>query len=366
MLIVGAGIVGLALAYEALLQGLHVSVIERHPRPVGATIRNFGMVWPIGQPPATLDRALRARATWLQLANEAGIWAAESGSLHLAYRPEEWAVLEEFAATARSRGYQTALLRPRQALEYSQTINPEGLYGALWSATEVNIDPRQATQALCKWLADKGVQFYYNTAVTQIAYPRVYAQGQSWQAERIFVCSGADFETLYPELFAQSDITKCKLQMLRTVPQSAGFTLGPNLAAGLTLQHYASFAHCQSLPTLKALFAKVYPAYNKWGIHVLLSQTAAGELTIGDSHEYGRDLSPFDKQEINELIMRYLRQFARLPDWRIAETWHGIYAKIPGATEFIASPEPGVTIVNGLGGAGMTLSFGLAQELLHN
>ncbi|MBL7793326.1 MAG: TIGR03364 family FAD-dependent oxidoreductase, partial [Saprospiraceae bacterium] len=46
------------------------------------------------------------------------------------------------------------------------------------------------------------------------------------------------------------------------------------------------------------------------------------------------------------------------------ETWHGIYAKLPGKTEYVVNPEEGVTIVNGLSGAGMTLSFGLAQEIL--
>ncbi|MFN7118416.1 MAG: FAD-dependent oxidoreductase, partial [Saprospiraceae bacterium] len=125
-----------------------------------------------------------------------------------------------------------------------------------------------------------------------------------------------------------------------------------------------SFAHCESLQLLKKRFAKEMADYNRWGIHVLVSQTRHGELTLGDSHEYGLDLSPFDKQAINELILKYLKKFLKLTSLEIAETWHGIYPKLPGKTEYIAQPEPGVTIVNGLGGAGMTLSFGLAMEVL--
>lgn len=47
-------------------------------------------------------------------------------------------------------------------------------------------------------------------------------------------------------------------------------------------------------------------------------------------------------------------------------TWNGVYPKLKnGATEIVVSPMEGVTIVNGIGGAGMTLSFGLAEQLVN-
>ena len=51
-----------------------------------------------------------------------------------------------------------------------------------------------------------------------------------------------------------------------------------------------------------------------------------------------------------------------LPDWTIAERWHGVYAKSATDLCFMSEPQPGCTIVGSPGGAGMTLSFGLAAE----
>ncbi|MDB5152060.1 MAG: family FAD-dependent oxidoreductase, partial [Mucilaginibacter sp.] len=43
--------------------------------------------------------------------------------------------------------------------------------------------------------------------------------------------------------------------------------------------------------------------------------------------------------------------------------WNGIYPKMmDGQTELIIETEPGVTVINGLGGNGMTLSFGLCEQ----
>ena len=67
------------------------------------------------------------------------------------------------------------------------------------------------------------------------------------------------------------------------------------------------------------------------------------------------------------MILDYLASFAQFKDWSVGSRWMGIYPKMTnGATEIVESPEPGVSIINGLGGAGMTLSFGLTEEVLEN
>ncbi len=362
--IVGAGIVGLAHAYAAARRGCRVAVFERSPRAVGASIRNFGMIWPIGQPTGSLlERALRSRAIWKTLSSEARFGLDPCGSLHLAYRDDELAVMEEFVTQFGSQGYEVRLLSPAETLAQSPAVNPTGLLGSLWSGTEMTVDPREAIRTLPDYLHQTyGVTFGFGQVVTGVDYPHLTVGGCHYRAERIWICSGADFETLYPQSFVASGITKVKLQMMRTGSQPHGFRIGPSLCGGLTLTHYGSFAQCQALPALKDRIQSETPHFPAWGIHVMMSQNGSGECVIGDSHEYGLDPQPFDRADIDGWILDYLKGFAQIPCWTIAERWHGIYPKLVGQTEWIHSPEPGVTLINALSGAGMTLSLGLAEE----
>jgi glycine/D-amino acid oxidase-like deaminating enzyme len=150
--------------------------------------------------------------------------------------------------------------------------------------------------------------------------------------------------------------------MMRAVPNGNGFSIGPSLCAGLTLRHYSAFAKCASLKKVDERYDNELMDYKTHGIHVLLSQNNHGELTIGDSHHYGRTMEPFDEEHIDAVILKYLHSFTSM-DYRITERWHGIYPKIQGNIDLVMEPQPGVVIVNGLGGAGMTLSFGLAEEV---
>ncbi len=54
----------------------------------------------------------------------------------------------------------------------------------------------------------------------------------------------------------------------------------------------------------------------------------------------------------------------RIPELRIAQRWHGIYLKHPTEPYVTADPRLSMRVVTGVGGNGMTLSFGLAERVV--
>ncbi|MEX1041046.1 MAG: TIGR03364 family FAD-dependent oxidoreductase [Pirellulaceae bacterium] len=363
--VIGAGIVGLAHAWSAAKRGHRVTVFERSPQASGGSIRNFGMVWPIGQPIGPLRLvALESQAAWLELGRSAGVWVNHCGSFHLAHHADEWEVLRQFHELAAGQGIETTLLSADEVVQRTQAANPHQLQGGLFSPTELCVNPRQAIARLAVFLAENfGVRFEFNTTIVQADENGLKASnGRTWHPERTIVCSGPDFETLFPEVLRSSGLKRCKLQMLKTVPQPEQWKLGPHIASGLTLRHYANFEGCPALVDVKARIAGQSPELDRYGIHVMASQNDLGEVILGDSHEYDESIEPFNRTEIDELILRELRDILRLPNWSITERWHGLYAKFPTGPAFQAEPIPGIHIHTGTGGAGMTMSFGLAEQ----
>ena len=364
-IVVGAGIAGLATARALSLKGYKVRVIERTGKAVGASIRNFGMLWPIGQPDGLLyNRALRSREIWKEVADSIGLWYEDAGSLHLAHQPDEWVVLQELYDAFKKSGRPVELLDKDDIMRRFKGVNGSGLLGGLFSSTETIVDPREAIATIPTYLEEYlEVSFTWGKQVNAVEPGKVYADNEVYHADIVFICSGADFETLFPEQFAALPITKCKLQMMRFASQKNNWRIGTSLCGGLSLIHYNSFKAAPSLELLRNRYASEMADYVGNGIHVMVSQNDKGELTVGDSHEYGGTFDPFDRAQINEMIVHYLKTFVVCDDWKLIQTWNGVYPKMTnGETDVLLNPAEGVYILNGLGGAGMTLSFGFAEE----
>jgi FAD dependent oxidoreductase TIGR03364 len=373
VLIVGGGIIGLAFAFSAAERGCDVTLCERHASAHGASIRNFGMVWPIGQPHGQLHRiAMLSRERWGRAAAAGACWLNPCGSLHAAHNDDEFQILREFAQQAPELNISCTLLDAAQTLALSPGVNPANLRGALYSQSEACVNPPMAVAGLAAWLTSKhNITINFNTPVSSLTSSAHggtahLTGGGTLPFDVAIVCGGADIDTIYPGLHASLGLRQCKLQMLKTVAQPKGWRLGPHIASGLTLRHYKSFSHCPTLSKLISRIATTKPHLDALGIHVMASHHDDGGVVLGDSHEYDGDVDCFDKQSIDDYIISELHNVIQLPTWAIARRWHGIYSKHPTKPWVTHQPIPNVNIVTGLGGNGMTLSHGLAEELIES
>jgi len=343
-----------------------VTVIERSPAPRGASVRNFGTLWPIGQPRGPhRERARRSMQHWHAVSDAAQFWLASSGSLHLAYLDEGGDVLQEYAADAPA-DEDVTLLTARQTVDRFPHVEPAGLKGALYSASEATIQPPQAIAQLVRWLDAEGVTFRFGRPVVGIdAHTAIVSDGRKVPFDRLVVCSGTVVNLLYTEELAAAGGEACQLQMMRVAPEDDAVDLGAVLAADLTLRHYACFQECPSVDALRTRIAAEMPFHEAWGIHVLVAQHGDGTIALGDSHEYGERPTIGSRMDVDRAVLDYLDGMTRLGPLTVQKHWTGSYLKAPPGTSYIhLQPEPDVEVVTGLGGAGMTLSFGLAEQVI--
>ncbi|MGB2846429.1 MAG: TIGR03364 family FAD-dependent oxidoreductase [Saprospiraceae bacterium] len=366
-IVVGAGITGLATAYKLILQGYQVTILEKSSRADGASIRNFGMIWPIGQ--ASGDHyqlALESKKIWIDLSHKAAFDLNPNGSLHLAYHKDEKSVLREFVETHRDHR-PVVWLNPNDLAQKHPSVNHHGLKGGMYSADEMLVDPVEAIQKISFWLQNTGqCVFHFNTPVVAIEGNICTSPGKKHQADQIFVCTGRDIDLLFPEILKTQGVL-CELQMMRTDTQPEFFSMGPSMCGGLTLIHYPAFKNLETLSELQIRLLSEYPHLIANGIHVMAAQNHHGEIVIGDTHHYAPHFMPFIDQRLNKYILEYLKQFCVLPDYTIKNYWKGQYYKSTGDHPyFISRVSPHCVLINAFGGNGMTLSFGVISTLLES
>jgi len=366
LIVVGAGMLGLAHAYHASKRDLKVLVLERGDRARGASVRNFGMVATIAQAPGrNMDRSLRTEQIWRDIAERSPLELAKCGCLIVADTAEEMRVLEEYVDMQRSTDRDVRLVAPADLRTYAPPARADRLLGGIWAPDVYKIDQRSAMLTFAAWLREAcDVDFVFNTEVREIDLPRVETATDTYLAERAVVCTGDDFSTLFPEAFAEAGAQRCRLQMVRTVPQPEDCRLGPFVLGGLSVARYEAFQACAGIDDLKRMLQDRYPDQLLQGIHVIAAEETDGSVTIGDSHHYNEVVSPAQSEVIERLILDYLAERVALADNRIAERWIGEYASLPDADCLILEPQTGVRIVTMTNGMGMTHGLAIAEETL--
>jgi D-hydroxyproline dehydrogenase subunit beta len=207
-----------------------------------------------------------------------------------------------------------------------------------------------------------GVEMVMGACAVRVwAYAVAVADGRRFRFDQCVIAAGEEMRLLFPEELAAARVRPCRLQMMRSDPIDG--RLGAIMVSDLTLAHYPAFGDCPSLPRLREHVSERWPEQMRHGIHVIAAQHADGSLTLGDSHEYGEDLDPGQSADVESLILKNLSCFTRLPGLRIAARWTGTYLKsMDDRLQVVIHPRERVTMVTAMGGLGMTLSWGLAEQ----
>ncbi|HEY8911992.1 TIGR03364 family FAD-dependent oxidoreductase [Lacisediminihabitans sp.] len=367
VLVVGAGIVGLAHAMDAVARGLSVVVIDRDAWAVGASVRNFGHCCVTAQSGELLELAQVSRERWLHYSGLAGFFSIESGAIAVAANDRELDVLTELAES-REPG-QVRLLdalgtRARLSVGAATTGDRSAIVGGAVLRDDLRVDPREAVSSLAAWLADQpGVTFHWRTSFFGAADGVAETSRGAIRAEQTIVCVGHDLDYLYPDLALQHEIRRCGLQMARVEPP-AGLVIAEAVLTGTSMLRYPAFTETAAAGALRTHLDAADPALLEIDANLMFTQRPDGTLIVGDSHRYGSSVPPFLAEPTSDLLLDRVAAVLGVESLRVLERWQGVYASSPQHPYLVHELRPGVTVVAVTSGVGMTISLGLARKVM--
>jgi FAD dependent oxidoreductase TIGR03364 len=357
--IVGAGVIGLTLAYLAQRRGLTVVVLERTDRSVGASIRNFGHIGITTQDGEGLGHAEAGRSHWLELAREAGFWLAEAGTLLVARSEAERELLGEFAAL---RDGAVKLLSPSE-VEPLASIRDPRLVGAAHCVNDLRISSIEAIPAIAAHLASVGVQFHFSTNVTGAVDGVVQTSRGDLSASNTVFATGHDTDMLFPEEHEAAQVQRCLLHMLE-VDAPARSRFDPVILTGTGVLRYGGLAQCDAAQQIMQDMRSERPDLLAAAVNIKMSQRPNGRLVIGDTHAYAHTHEPFREEALDDLL---LAEFEALLGSKLTvrRRWEGVYAASQTHDFVVREPRAGVYLAAVTNGTGMSTGMGFAESVLN-
>jgi FAD dependent oxidoreductase TIGR03364 len=290
-----------------------------------------------------------------------GLHFRPAGSLTLATDDAELRVLKEAAVLPDAVRRDFELLDPAAVRAANPGLRGEQLAGGLLCRADAIVEPRLVLPALRAHLAGPGYEWLPGREVTEIAPNAVRDHTGAWhQGDLVVLCPGATFTGVvgrYLGSLARDGVRRVRLQMMQTAPMAERLTTA--VADGDSLRYYPAY----DLPGRSQLPPQT-PVAERTRAQLLMVQRADGGLTIGDTHEYDEPFAfDVDSDAYNHLQAR-AEALLGAPIPPIQRRWAGVYSEVSTGSALYhrSEPEPGVVLVTGPGGRGMTCSPAIAEE----
>ena len=354
ILVVGAGVIGLAVARAAALAGADVVVAEKASAiGTGISSRNSevihaGIYYPTGSVRARLCAAGRRKL--YDFCATHGVPHRKCGKLIVATRASEHRSLEALAAQGKANGV--------EGLEWMDGAAARRLEPAL-SCTAALISPETGIidshafmLALSGDLEDHGGRIAFNTGIERLA--RV---DNAWQASFDGGAASAEFDAV---------VNAAGLGAQRLAAATEGYTRTPRLV--LAKGNYFGFA---GRPVFSRLIYPV-PVPGGLGVHVTLDLT--GRMRFGPDVQW-IDEEDYDVDAARAAVFsaRIRDYWPGLPDGALLPDYAGIRPKLTGPGEpaadfMIDAPKDhgltGLVQLFGIESPGLTSALLLAEEVV--
>jgi len=280
-------------------------------------------------------------------------------------------LIHELKRKMDERNYEAHILTQAQCLAKWPALQSAYCKEGIYFPQEVSAEPNSMIYKLLFYLTRKfqTVRYQPNTSVwgCEVTNGKVKItthKGELYKADKVIICSGHEFNTLFTSIFKSSGIVISKLNMLRTIPYPA-VNLEGNILTGLTIRRYESFQECPSYSNIST--PNHLQELTKWGIHILFKKVIDHSIIIGDSHEYAAvneiEKLGFDlNQEINNIMLMEAARIVHIPNLQIASSWAGFYSQHPEKDIVEIDIEEKIHIRTAIGGKGMTSSAGYAKQ----
>jgi glycine oxidase len=179
VIVVGAGIIGLAVAWRACERGMRVTVLERDSAGAGTSRVAAGMLAPVSEVEfgvagaRLLELGLRSASSWPAFANELevasgrGVGLSRAGTLMVARDADEARELERQIAFRHSLGLRGERVRASRARELEPALAPT-IRLALDLPDDRSVEPRLVLAALQSACAAGAVELREGASVARV------------------------------------------------------------------------------------------------------------------------------------------------------------------------------------------------------
>jgi glycine oxidase len=327
VLIVGAGVIGLAGAWRAVRAGARVRVLERDRPAAGATGVAAGMLAPVGEASwgeeTLLSLNLDSLRRWPDFARDleadAGeeIGFAECGALHVALDRDETEALRRRHELHRSLGLESEWLRGSECRRVEPGL-ATAVRGGVHARHEATVDPRRLAGALLAGLEHRGVTVESGAEV--VAAER---ESGSW---RLTIADGKEFAA--PSVVLASGAWSGA----EWVPAEARLPVRPVKGEILTLRGSAQEPVCEGIVA---------------GERVYVVPRGDGRLVVGATVEESGFDAMVTAGGVHELLREAYRLVPEIAELELAETSAGLRPGTPDNAPLIGPAAEGLFVATG-------------------